>query len=329
MNRKLACFLTVASLALASLRAQDPGPAPNESTPGVRAIPWQKSFEEARAASSKSQKPLLIDFGAEWCGFCKKLDRETFADDAVIRLLSESFIAVKVDTDKEPELAKKYAIGGLPTLIFLGPTGEVLSRLEGFRPAETFLKEAKKPAAASVAFANIQELAQKEPQDLAAQRAYARALSATGNFAAAVQVLEKAQASLPREKPDPTLLLDLGEIFRAAGKKAEARVAYGQLVALTPEVGGEARDRAHVPLATILLELKDAPAAIAVLDEFLKDERRPGKDRIEALFLRGYVHAQRKDSDKAIADLKLARDADPEGRWGQRAAEILETVQSK
>jgi len=330
--------MTTLLVLLLSTAAQSP-PAP-EAKPeekAIRAIPWQKSFAEAREASVKSQKPLLIDFGAEWCGFCKKLDRETFADAAVIRLVTESFVAVKVDTDKEPDLAKKYEIQGLPTLIFLSPGGEVLERLEGFRPPENFLKEARKPVEASTAFAKIQELAQKDPKDIAAQRAYARALAATRNFPEAFKVLQAAQAALPKEKPDPALLLDLGDVLRAQGSKAEARAVYGKLVEMTAEAGGDPREKAFVPLATVLLELKDSAGAVTVLDALLKNESKlaskegvkPDTLRLEALFLRGYIHAQRKDSEKALADLKLARDADPDGPWGQRAALIMETVAGK
>jgi len=292
-------------------------------------IPWSKSFTEARDAATKAGKPLMVDFGAEWCGFCKKLDRETFTDENVIRLVRESFVAVHVDTDKEPDLSKKYGIEGLPTIVFLAPGGEELARLEGFRPPEQFLKEARKPAESSASLQKLKDLAENDPKDTAAQRAYARALFAAANTDGAIKVLRAAMAALPESAPDAGLLLDLGDALRTAGKAAEARAAYEKVLAMKPDAAGDSREKAFIPLASVLLSLKDSAGALKTLDEYLKDDSRKGKERLEALFLRGYVHSVRKDADKALADLKAARDADPEGRWGQRASEIIENIEAR
>ncbi len=316
--------MTMLFLILLSVFSADP----SLDEHNLRSVRWVTSLAEAREAASRAGKPLLVEFGAKWCGFCKKLDRETFSQESVVRFVNDSFVAVQIDVDKEPELARKYEIGGLPTVVFLSPGGEVLARLEGFRPPDTFLLEARKSAETSAALQKIQKLAEKAPGDVAAQRTHARALCSVRNFDGAIKVLEAAKSAIPAGSFDANLLLDLGDTYRAAGNKAAARAAYGQLFTLKPEAAGEAREKAFLPLAGILLELRDSDGALGVLEELLKDPEKVRKERVAGLFLRAFVHAQRKDTERALADLKAARDEDPEGRRGQRAALIIETVET-
>ncbi|HZN59510.1 MAG TPA: thioredoxin fold domain-containing protein [Planctomycetota bacterium] len=323
---------------VAAAPAAAQSPAALDAAGGERAgIPWEKSFEAARAAAAVNEKPLLVDFGAEWCGFCKKLDRETFTDDRVIRLVRESFVAVKVDVDKSPELGKKYEIQGLPTLVFLAPTGEALARLEGYRPADQFLKEARQPAESSSSLKKLRELAEKDRGDIDAQRAYARAVFAAGNAEGALKVLEAARATLPREGAEANaklagILLDTADALRTLKKPAEARAAYEQLLAMDAAAGGDTRRKAFLPLAGLLLGQRELDACLKVLDTYLASAPAAAtpdegpRERLEALFLRGYVYAVKKDPDKAVRDLKAAQEADPDGRWGQRAEMILEAV---
>lgn len=296
----------------------------------LQSISWEKSFEVAREASSKAQKALMVDFGAEWCGFCKKLDRETFSNELVIRLVREHLIAVKVDADKEKDLAKKYNVTGLPTVLFLSPGGDELQRIVGFRPPDLFIKDARKAAESSASLTKLRENAEKNPKDIEAQRAYARAVFAAGNSEEAMKILRGAlEASTSDARVQAGLLLDMGDALRLAGKAQEAKEMYQKLLGLSPEVAGEERQRALLPLARTLLSLKDCGGAIPLLDEHLKKESTPSPERMEALFLRSYAHAVQKDATRALADLKAAREADPDGRWGLRAGLILEALEQK
>ena len=141
-------FLSCALGAPFCLAEEPSAPAPSQAE---MSIPWAANLQKALGEAAQSNKPVLIDFEAEWCGWCKKLDRETYGDERVIRFVREHFVAVKVDTEKEPEEAEKYNVRGLPTILFLSPDGVELLRLSGFRTPEVFLKEAAKPAESKAA----------------------------------------------------------------------------------------------------------------------------------------------------------------------------------
>lgn len=98
----------------------------------------------AQKLAKSSSQLVMIDFKAEWCGPCKMLDRTTWKDENVISTLKNKAVAVKVDVDENSELAAKYSIHSLPTVIFVDGNGNEVSRFIGYRDAEGFLKEFSK-----------------------------------------------------------------------------------------------------------------------------------------------------------------------------------------
>jgi thioredoxin-related protein len=106
------------------------------SGPARAEVSWRQDYNKARAEAQEKGRPLLIDIGTENCFWCKQLDARTFKDPAIIRLLNDRFIALKVDASATPFLAQALHIQSYPTLVFAGPEGRILGYQEGFLEAD-------------------------------------------------------------------------------------------------------------------------------------------------------------------------------------------------
>lgn len=111
---------------------------------------WDRYSEKTLAAAAAAGKPVVIDFYADWCIPCKELDEKTFSDPKVAAEM-DRFVRVKADlTAGESQttqlLTKQYGIVGVPTIVFLDPSGREQTdlRLFGFEPAERFLERTRR-----------------------------------------------------------------------------------------------------------------------------------------------------------------------------------------
>jgi len=105
---------------------------------GGSVIAWRRSLAAAQAEAKQSHKLLMVDFYTSWCGYCKKLDAETYTDATVIKQTGQ-VVTVKVDAEHEgKDLARKYGVTGYPTVLFLNETGGVEGFFDGFMPAPKF-----------------------------------------------------------------------------------------------------------------------------------------------------------------------------------------------
>src|SRR5262245_22621205 len=124
-------------------------------------IKWERSFEEALKKARAARKPVMIDFWAEWCGWCHRLDQTTYVDPRVVRM-SEDFVAVKVDTEggaRQAQIAERYDVGGqLPSIVFTSPQGRVLLKITGFQGPGQFpatLEKAREIGARVMAWESV------------------------------------------------------------------------------------------------------------------------------------------------------------------------------
>ena len=118
---------------------------------GQESIQWMK-FEEAIAANAKNPKMILVDVYTDWCGWCKKMDKDTFTDPRVIAHFQKNFYAVKLnaeDTNRkfpfmgktftEAEMAASMRVNSYPNFVVIEPGLQNIAQLPGYREPEAFL----------------------------------------------------------------------------------------------------------------------------------------------------------------------------------------------
>jgi thioredoxin-related protein len=115
-------------------------------------IQWL-NYEDGLTKAKETNRHIFIDFTAVWCGWCKKMEKDTFSDKEVIKLVNSEFVPVKIDGDSQREMdidgykitetaltKKEFGVTGYPTLYFCKPDGTKLGPLPGYQNKENLMK---------------------------------------------------------------------------------------------------------------------------------------------------------------------------------------------
>ncbi|MGA8730358.1 MAG: thioredoxin domain-containing protein [Terracidiphilus sp.] len=94
-------------------------------------VQWNAWGGAAFARAQAEDKPILLDIGAVWCHWCHVMDRESYEDPEIARIVNQHFVAMKVDRDERPDVDARYQAavsaisgqGGWPLTAFLTPDG--------------------------------------------------------------------------------------------------------------------------------------------------------------------------------------------------------------
>jgi len=122
------------------------------STKAQDKIEWMK-FEEAVKANDFSPKMLFVDVYTDWCGWCKKMDKDTFTDSKVIEYINANFYAVKLNAEdtsrtfnfmgkeyNEAQMAAAMRVRSYPNFVIIDSTLQNITQMPGYREPVPFLE---------------------------------------------------------------------------------------------------------------------------------------------------------------------------------------------
>jgi protein disulfide-isomerase len=102
-------------------------------------VPWRDDLSAAREEGRRENKPVLAYFTADWCGPCQSMKSTTWADADVEQALRE-FVPVRIDIDRDRNLAHAYAVEAVPMYVVLDAEGRVLKSTSGALRADEFIE---------------------------------------------------------------------------------------------------------------------------------------------------------------------------------------------
>ena len=114
-------------------------------------VTW-RGWNEGLAAAAGSGRPVIVDVYTDWCGWCKRMDRDVYARPDVSEYLNDHFVMVRLNGDSNERvsyegrtlsartLAGGFQVTGYPTTIFLRASGERIVNVPGYVAAPKFMK---------------------------------------------------------------------------------------------------------------------------------------------------------------------------------------------
>jgi thioredoxin-related protein len=128
-----------------------------------RTVNWL-NYDDGITLAKQEEKKIFLNFHADWCTYCKKMEKTTFRDIAVLDYLDENYVAIHVDADEEKDLVKKYGVSGLPSNWFIRENEEPITYMPGYLGPEQLLSILKYINTDSYKTMNFKEFVAKKTE---------------------------------------------------------------------------------------------------------------------------------------------------------------------
>lgn len=144
--------------------------AMTSSAHAAEEIPWSTNIEASLQQARASGKPVLMEFTASWCVYCKRMEKTTFVDPQVVQTVQQNFVAVRVDADQNKAIVADLAIKGLPAILIVSPDLQIIERISGFQTPEALVPKLQNVARRSATPAQQPVMAaNRNPRSVPAQ----------------------------------------------------------------------------------------------------------------------------------------------------------------
>ncbi|HET8859083.1 thioredoxin family protein [Marivirga sp.] len=106
-------------------------------------VNWLNNEKIAKAIATEKDQLILMDFWATWCGPCRKMDSEMWNTEE-FKAFSKNFVALKVDIDSNPSLARSFNVTSIPHVVLTTATGEIVWQQTGYSNSSYYKKVLEK-----------------------------------------------------------------------------------------------------------------------------------------------------------------------------------------
>jgi thioredoxin-like negative regulator of GroEL len=309
-----ACFLTVggALLVPAGARAQE--------------VKWRSDYNAALKEAKETGRPLVLDFYRVPCMWCDRLDATTYRDPAVVKMMNEQFIPVKIDGDREARLTEVLQIASYPTVVLADAERKILGTMEGYVEAPRFQE---KLARALGRVANPEWMVRDYQEAVKAFGApdYAKAVTLLKGVledGKARPVQEKARQLLSTIEKQAATKLARARELNDKGQSTEAVTALTELVRQYPgtqEAGEAGQLLTQMVKAPVVREKQRGQRARELLAQAKEDYRT--KQYVCCLDRCEVLASAYGDMPEGAEALQLAAEIKSNPEWMQSACDSL------